>query len=221
MSRVRGSYQAENGKWKVKDLFSTLHVPLYTFTVFTGIIESTATVQQKSESNLIIDRPSIFDDIAIGSSIAVSGVCLSVAAFTSDSMTFDVVDETWQKSALGSLQQGDTVNVERALPANGRLDGHIVQGHIEGVGEYVSLQDNVLTVRLSPELIKLCVHKGSITLHGVSLTVASVTDDVITVALVPHTLENTNLGTLKTGDKINIETDILGRYLYAFTHEDR
>lgn len=168
---------------------------------------------------LVVERPSKFDPLLIGASIAVSGVCLSVTAYDDASMSFDVVAETWERSRLGSLAVGDIVNLERSVLADQRLDGHVVQGHAEGVGECVSLEDGMLTVRIEDNLNKFFVQKGSVALDGVSLTIASLTGDTITVALVPHTMDNTTLGSLKPGDPLNIETDIVGRYLYAFTHE--
>jgi riboflavin synthase len=188
--------------------------------VFTGIIEATAPVLSKTDSQLLVARPELFADITIGASIAVSGVCLSVISFDEDSMTFDVVEETWKKSKLGSLQEGDLINLERACLADSRLDGHVVQGHCEGVGECISFADNVLTVSVPEELNKFFVQKGSIALDGVSLTIADTQKNLVSVALVPHTLEHTTLGSIASGNPINIETDIVGRYLYAFTHEE-
>jgi riboflavin synthase len=189
--------------------------------VFTGIIEATAPIISKKNNQLVIARPEFFEDMPLGSSIAVSGVCLSVTAFDKKSMTFDVVQETWDKSKLGSLSEGDTINLERACLADSRLDGHVVQGHCEGVGSVKRKTENgKLTIRVPKELIKFFVQKGSIALDGVSLTIAAITETQITVALVPLTIENTTLGFCKEGDAINIETDIVGRYLYAFTHEE-
>lgn len=190
--------------------------------MFTGIIEATARVLQKTDTQIVIGRPASFDHISIGASIAVSGVCLSVTSECENSISFDVVGETWDKSKLGSLQEGDLVNLERACLADSRLDGHVVQGHCEGTGTVMNneaMTNDQLMVKIPKDLIKFCVHKGSITLDGVSLTLAEVSEDHITVALVPLTLEKTTLGTIKPGDPINIETDIIGRYLYAFIHE--
>lgn len=325
--------------------------------MFTGIIEAVATIKQKTETQLVLTCPDIYDDLYTGQSIAVSGVCLSVIAYDTTSITFDIMAETWATSKLGSLQVGDVVNVERACIASARLDGHIVQGHCEGVGSVIdagegsiaqkvvrrldqyryppkqivryakamrkkptkaeaalwnalrrkqlngfyfrrqrpvgrfildfyceelrlgieldgSIHDNFeekqydrerkehldargvrilrfrntevlenlnsvlvsitqsvqqssppprggvgcLVITLPKDLIKFCVQKGSITIDGVSLTIASVQQSTITVALIPHTLENTTLGSLQKGDYVHIETDIIGRYLYAFTH---
>lgn len=189
--------------------------------MFTGIIEATAEILQKSDTQLVIQRPAHFDPLLIGASISVSGVCLSIVAFDDTSMTFDVVSETWQRSILGSLSEGQTVNLERSVLADQRLDGHTVQGHIEGKGTVCSRTENgELSLEVPDDLIKFCVQKGSIAINGVSLTIASVSGNTITVALVPHTLEQTNLRSLTKGDLVNIETDIVGRYLYAFLHEE-
>lgn len=185
--------------------------------MFTGIIEATAHVLKISDSGLTLERPAVFDDIKIGGSIAVSGVCLSVTAFDKNSMSFDVVATTFQKTKLGSLKKGDTVNLERALRADARLEGHIVLGHCEGVGEglAVGAVGALLTVTIPEELKKYVVLHGSITLDGVALTVAALKGTAVTVAIIPHTLTNTTLGSLKAGDSVNIETDILGKYILS------
>lgn len=188
--------------------------------MFSGIIEATAEILHKGEDQLTLQRPPSFDDLIIGASIAVSGVCLSVVEFDNSSMKFDVVSETWDKSILGDLSVGDLVNLERSVLADSRLDGHVVQGHTEGVGEVLSMKNDVLSIRVPKELNKFFVQKGSIAINGVSLTLASVEGEKIAVALVPHTRDNTTLGSLKEGDKVNIETDIIGRYVYAFSHEE-
>lgn len=186
--------------------------------MFTGIIEAVAEVIDLSGDSIKIARPEQFEDITLGCSIAVSGVCLSVTEFSDDSMTFGVVKETWGRTSLQQKKTGDSVNLERAVRADQRLDGHIVQGHIEGVGTVESFtEDGALTVGISDDLIKFCVQKGSITIDGVSLTITDVADASISVALVPHTLQETTLGTLKQGSSVNIETDVFGRYVHAFT----
>lgn len=195
--------------------------------MFTGIIEATAPILIKSDTQLSVQRPEVFNDLIIGSSIAVSGVCLSIVSFDDVSMTFDVVEETWKKSKLGSLRTGDMVNLERACLADSRLDGHVVQGHCEGTGTVREIgklgnweSGTTMSIETPSELNKFFVQKGSISLDGVSLTIAEVNADHITVALVPLTLEKTTLGSLAEGDPINIETDIVGRYLYAFTYAE-
>lgn len=190
--------------------------------MFTGIVETTAKILDRSDSGLVLERPKTFDDIKIGSSIAISGTCLTVTSFDSPSMSFDVVPETWSRTKLGMLKTGNLVNLERALSANGRFEGHIVQGHIEGVATVASFEDvkegwakggKILTVKLPKELLPFVVFKGSIALDGVSLTVAELKDDLCSIALIPHTLEITTLGSLKTGEFVNVETDILAKYL--------
>ena len=180
--------------------------------MFTGIIETMAKVVQKTDSGMVIARPLSFDDVKIGSSISVSGVCLSVVQLTESQMSFDVVPETWSRTKLGSVRQGDAVNLERSLKASDRFEGHIVQGHVEGTGSVTDIHSGEMKISLPMPLMKHVVEKGSIALDGVSLTVAKIDGDVVTVALIPHTLKVTTLGTLHTGDLVNIETDILGRY---------
>lgn len=183
--------------------------------MFTGIIEATAKVKKIIKTGIVLERPTMFTDIKIGSSIAVSGVCLSVVAFDKTSMTFDVVPTTFSKTKLGSLKAGDSLNVERAMKADGRFEGHIVTGHCERVGEVVDFSRGILTILIPSSLKPFIVPHGSITIDGVSLTVASFTKNHVTVALIPHTLKHSTLGSLKKGDSVNIETDILGRYVLS------
>lgn len=188
--------------------------------MFTGIIEATAKVLETGRNSLMLERPNSFDDIKIGSSIAVSGVCLSIVSFDQSSMSFDVVQTTLEKTKLGSLVKGDSVNLERAMKADGRFEGHIVQGHCEGVGE-VELGERggaegggtILEVHIPADLTRYILLHGSITIDGVALTVAKISGSQIFVALIPHTLQNTTLGSLRAGDTVNLETDILGRYI--------
>ncbi len=183
--------------------------------MFTGIIESTAKVIKTMKTGLALERPKIFSDIKIGSSIAVSGVCLSVVAFDKQSMTFDVVPTTLRKTKLGLLKKGDLVNLERAMKADARFEGHIVTGHVEGVGGVHAHRQGLLTIAVPSSLSRFIVPHGSITLDGVSLTVASLTKNQLIVALIPHTLEHSTLGFLRKGDHINIETDILAKYVLS------
>lgn len=179
--------------------------------MFTGIIEATAPICKKTDTLLTVERPEIFDDIAIGSSISVSGVCLSVIKYNNTEMEFNVVQETWNVTTLDSLNVGDSVNLERAMHADQRLDGHIVQGHVEGVAEVIQNKNAELVIRLPKELIKFCVRKGSIAINGVSLTIADIKEGDLRVALIPHTVENTTFSGLKVGDSVNIERDITSR----------
>ncbi len=187
--------------------------------MFTGIVEVSAPVLEKTATGLTVQRPANFDDIAIGGSIVVNGACLTVIAFDEQSMTFDVVPETWDKTNLGDLNAGDHVNLERSMGAQSRFEGHIVQGHIEGTGTVKRFEKPTdspwatLMIELPSDLARYVVYKGSIAINGVSLTVAAVDGTMCTIALIPHTLDITNLGTLNIGDRVNIETDVLARYI--------
>ena len=185
--------------------------------MFTGIVECAAEVLAKTDTGLTLERPAIFDDLQIGASISVSGVCLSVVQFDDASMRFDVIPETWARTNLGDLAAGKRVNMERSLLATGRFEGHVVQGHIEGTAEVLSLKEDgkwvTLTLRAPKELLPYIVHKGAIALDGISLTVAGVQGDLVSIALIPHTLKVTTLGDRKPGERINVETDVFARYL--------
>lgn len=189
--------------------------------MFTGLIETTAKVLECSEQGIVIERPVIFDDSRIGSSIAVSGACLTVTELEPSSMRFDVHEETWKRTKLRELKKGDLVNLERALKAGDRLEGHMVQGHVDGVGKVSSLRasppvrtsrEAVMTISYPPPLRGLIVEKGSIAVDGVSLTVTHVDDETFSVALIPETLKKTTLGNLQEGGWVNLEADVLGKY---------
>lgn len=181
--------------------------------MFTGIIELTASVRANTDSKLTVERPSPFDDIRIGSSICVSGVCLTVSELSEGTFAFDVVPETLEKTKIGEFKPGNRVNLERALRVGDRFDGHIVQGHTEETSHVTRHTSNMLTVRISDKVLPYIVEKGSIAIDGVSLTVAKLEGNEVTVALIPYTMENTTLGVLKEGDKVNVETDVLARYI--------
>ncbi len=185
--------------------------------MFTGIVETTAAVQERTEARLLLVRPAMFDDIKVGSSIAVNGVCLTVVTLNKEDMSFDVVGETWRKTNLGELLVGNTVNLERAMVATSRFEGHVVQGHVEGVATVKEWKADgewkQLVLEVPDVLLPYITTKGSIALDGVSLTVASLTGNIVTIALIPHTLEMTTLGGRKVGEKINVETDILAKYV--------
>ena len=190
--------------------------------MFTGIVETTAAVMERTESRLTLARPSSFTDVKLGSSIAVNGVCLTVVDLQSDSFAFDVVGETWRRTNLGDLLVGNAVNLERAMPANGRFEGHVVQGHVEGVATVKEWKDDgawkQLVLELPDALLPYIVEKGSIALDGVSLTVAGLRGNEVTIALIPHTLKITSLGLRRPGDAINVETDILAHYILQHSH---
>lgn len=187
--------------------------------MFTGIVETTVRVLKKTDAGLILERPPLFDDIVTGCSIAVAGVCLTVTAFDEATMRFDVVGETWARTNLGTKKEGDVLNVERSVRANGRLEGHIVQGHIEGTAEVLARAADgpwtMVTVGIPEHLLPYVVEKGGIALDGVSLTVAAVDGNRCTVALIPHTLAVTSLGSLAPGDPLNVETDVIARYCHS------
>jgi len=179
--------------------------------MFTGIVECTASVKSNTTGVLILERPPEFTDLRIGSSICTAGVCLTVSGLSEDSITFDMVSETLRSSTLGSLREGDAVNLERALRLGDRIGGHLVQGHTEGVGEVVRIQGSEYSIQLPANLLSSVIPKGSIAVDGVSLTVGSVGSDTVTIALIPETLRKTTLRSLRVGDEVNIETDILLR----------
>lgn len=184
--------------------------------MFTGIVETTAPVLERTDARLTLARPAMFDDVKIGSSIAVNGVCLTVVVLNKEDMAFDVVGETWRRTNLGELLVGNTVNLERAMPANGRFEGHVVQGHVEGVATVKEWKEDgqwkVLVLEVPQELLPYITEKGSIALDGVSLTVAGFKGNEVSIALIPHTLEVTTLGHRQKGDLVNVETDILAHY---------
>jgi riboflavin synthase len=185
--------------------------------LFTGIIEEVGHVNRIGGGSLVIDCHKVLEDVQLGDSIAVNGVCLTVTHFDKSSFTADVMPETVRRTSLAELKKGSPVNLERALTLASRLGGHIVSGHIDGTGEIVKFADEgnaiLMTISAGPELLRYIVEKGSVALDGISLTVAAVTKADFTVSLIPHTREVTNLGSKKAGSTINIETDVLGKYV--------
>ena len=189
--------------------------------MFTGIVREGGVVLAGEGGadgvRLLSSAPAAAAAAAIGDSVALDGVCLTVTEVDGVSLSFDAVPETLSRTALSRLAAGDPVNVEPALRAGEPFGGHIVQGHVDGVGRVRAAAaegDGArLTVAAPPEIMRYCVEKGSITLAGVSLTVAAIRDDAIEVALVPHTLRATTLGTLRPGDEVNLEADVLAKYV--------
>jgi riboflavin synthase len=185
--------------------------------VFTGIIEQTVPVRGVSNANGIrrLKLAVPWNDLRLGESIAVNGCCLTVARQTGGEIEFDVVAQTLSLTNLGRLKSGDEVHLERSLQANGRIDGHFVQGHIDGVAELLARSDHKeetrLTLRTPPALAKYIVPQGSVALDGVSLTIAGVKDDQFEVALIPTTLARTALGRRPIGWLMNLEADILAK----------
>ena len=189
--------------------------------MFTGIVEEIGTIKaiQKGASSAIlrIQAAKIMADMHIGDSIAVNGICLTVTEFSASEFAADVMHETLNRTNLGQLRQGSSVNLERAMAANGRFGGHIVSGHVDGVGTVSNIQrdDNAIwyTISTGPEILKYIVEKGSITIDGTSLTVARVSDKDFAISAIPHTVAITILGQKKVGDKVNLENDIIGKYV--------
>lgn len=188
--------------------------------MFTGIVEELGSVASRDGAKLRISATVVLDDVRLGDSIAVNGCCLTVVAWEdppeqADGAGWweaDVSDETYRRTALGDLEPGDPVNLERPVRLADRLGGHLVQGHVDAVGTVTAPAPD-LAVRMSPELTRYVVEKGSITVDGVSLTVVDALDDGFTVALIPHTAEVTTLGRRRPGDPVNIEVDVTAKYV--------
>ena len=189
--------------------------------MFTGIIEEIGTVssvQKNGTSSFIrIKAKKILTDVHLGDSIAVNGVCLTVTDFDSSIFQADVMNETLSRSSLGSLSNGSPVNLERAMSANGRFGGHIVSGHIDGTGTIVNIQNDGIavwyTISADNSILRYIVEKGSIAIDGISLTVAKVTNSDFSVSVIPHTAAQTNLSDKKIGSVVNLENDIIGKYV--------
>jgi riboflavin synthase len=177
--------------------------------MFTGIVREVGTVRAFDGSRLVVETGT---EAGIGDSVAISGVCLTVTGRENGSLAFDVVGETLDRTTLGRLAVGSRVNVEPSLRAGDPLGGHIVQGHVDGHGSLRGRGD-LTWFDAPPEITRYCVEKGSIAVDGTSLTVAAVDDDGFAVALIPHTLEATTLGLLEPGDPVNLEVDVLAKYV--------
>ena len=192
--------------------------------MFTGIIEELGTIskiQQKSEAIVMtIDAKNILTDVYLGDSIAVNGVCLTVTSFTPKSFTVDLMPETVRATSLRMLKQGSKVNLERAMAAGGRFGGHFVSGHVDGIGTIMKKEplDNAVyyEIEVPKELSPYLLLKGSVAVDGTSLTVFKVTDKSFTVSIIPHTLSETIIGAKGPGDIVNIECDMIGKYIEQF-----
>lgn len=191
--------------------------------MFTGIIEEIGYVEKISHASrsaqVSVRCRKVLKGTHIGDSIAVNGVCLTVTSLGSGSFTADVMDETYSRTSLKLLAPGSGVNLERAMQANGRFGGHIVAGHVDGIGKIVRITKQEMAVVYeievdsSEDLLRYIIQKGSITVDGISLTVASLTDLGFTISIIPHTISNTTLNDRKVGDTVNLETDIVGKYV--------
>lgn len=189
--------------------------------MFTGIVEEVGRIQQiqkgRHSAVLTIQADKILKDIKLGDSIAVNGVCLTVTDFHHGCFTADVMHETLNRSALVLLKSGSHVNLERAMPVNGRFGGHIVAGHVDGVGEITGIRQDDravwYTVKTSPSILRYIIEKGSIAIDGISLTVAEVSENYFSISAIPHTVAQTNLKERKKGDTVNLENDMIGKYV--------
>ena len=189
--------------------------------MFTGIIEEIGTVlsvKKGGQSSVVrIGASKVLKDIHTGDSIAVNGVCLTAVTFDGQGFLADVMNETFEKSSLKSLKPGDPVNLERAMKAGGRFGGHMVAGHVDGTGTVTSVEQDAnavwFTVAAPSEIMRYCVSKGSIARDGIRLTIAKPGDQWFQVSVIPHTLKETVLGAKKTGDLVNLENDMIGKYV--------
>lgn len=189
--------------------------------MFTGLIEEMgelAEIKRGTKSaSLRIRAKTVLEDVKVGDSISVNGICLTVTTFDQTSFTVDVMPETLERSSLGDARSNAKVNLERAMPMNGRFGGHIVSGHIDGTGRILSKtrDDNAVRIRITADksILKYIIHKGSVTLDGISLTVSSLESDWFEVSIIPLTATDTTLLNKTVGDRINIECDLLGKYV--------
>ena len=194
--------------------------------MFTGIIEGLGNIVRfdkkttnRSAAKMKIKLGKIAKGLKIGDSVAINGVCLTAVNISKDVAEFEMVGETIKKTNLGSLKSGNKVNIERSLKVGERLEGHFVLGHVDGVGiiSKMEKQPNQIKIwtKITKELLKYIIKKGSVTVDGISLTVVDVLKDQFSVSIIPHTMKITNLSYKKVGDKVNIETDILGKYILS------
>ena len=196
--------------------------------MFTGIIEEIGKIKSierhANSIKLTVSASKIMSDMHIGDSIATNGICLTVTSFDSSSYTVDVMPETMMMTNFKNLKVNDAVNLERALPANGRLGGHIVSGHIDGLGTIIKKYNDDKAIRMSfatiPSILELIVKKGSIAIDGISLTVTDVDSTSFSVSIIEHTQGETTLTSKKIGDTVNLENDVIGKYVKRLFHSD-
>jgi len=191
--------------------------------MFTGIIEEVGKVttirEELGTRRLTVSASDLTKELKKGDSIAVSGVCLTAIHITPGSVAFDLAEETWNRTSFSRMHAGALVNLELPMRANGRFGGHIVQGHVDGTGEFLALdripgaEDYWLHIRIPSDLARYVIFKGALCIEGISLTVAQIDGHEVTVAIIPHTREMTNLRSLKPGDPINLEVDMIAKYV--------
>ena len=193
--------------------------------MFTGIVEELGSVAVVNGRRVTIACRTVREGSPVGASVAVNGICLTVVERPSDGLAFDLSEETLARTALSGMRPGDRVNLERAVTLASRLSGHLVQGHVDGVGTVERLDGAeggvMLAVRVPDDLRRYLVDKGSVAVDGVSLTVAALDGDTFSVALVPHTLAVTTLGSVRPGDRVNLEIDVIAKYVEGLLRADR
>lgn len=195
--------------------------------MFTGLVEEVGTINNIHKANqgavILINCSKILDDIKLGDSVAVNGACQTVTRILSDGFEVEASQETLDITTFKDYKKGEKVNLERAMPANGRFGGHIVSGHIDGVGTFKNKINQGLAdlyyFEAPDEVAKYIVYKGSITINGISLTIASLEDNTFSISVIPHTVQNTNLIYLKPGDKVNLESDVIAKYIEKLIHK--
>lgn len=191
--------------------------------MFTGLVEEVGRVralrtsEEAGDAHISLSADLVLGGTRVGDSILVNGACLTVGEISDGALVFYAMPETLRRTALGGLEGGDPVNLERAMEAGGRLGGHIVQGHVDGVGEVLDIKPEdaaeIWTFAAPASVLRYAVEKGSVCVDGISLTVVSVGDDRFTVSILPHTREHTNLGELRVGSHVNLEADVVGKYV--------
>ena len=189
--------------------------------MFSGIIKDLgriSTINYNDGGSFISITSNLCNDAEIGDSISVNGVCLTISKIEENSIFFNVINETLEKTNLSELDVDCYVNLESSLKYNEKISGHLVQGHVESIGQIVYIdiigtEEVRFSIKLEKDLLKYCIYKGSISIDGISLTIASISDDIIQVAIIPHTLKHTNLSFKKINDRVNIETDMISKYV--------
>jgi riboflavin synthase len=198
--------------------------------MFTGIIEEVGRVTSITNENenrrFTVAASHLVEELKKGDSIAVSGVCLTAVEITSNSFSADLAEETWNRTSFSRIKSGALVNLELPMRADGRFGGHIVQGHVDGTGKFIALEeipgaDNYwLRIEIPPELTRYVIFKGSLSIEGISLTVAKIEGTEVTAAIIPHTTEMTNLKSLKPSDPVNLEVDVIAKYVEKMIRGD-
>ncbi len=199
--------------------------------MFTGLVEEVGRVthirEAEGKRRITVSAENVTQELQTGNSVAVSGVCLTALDITPNSFSADLAAETWTRTSFSRITKGALVNLELPLKADGRMGGHMVQGHVDGTGKFLGLepvpgaQDFWMNIEIPAELEKYVVFKGSIAVEGISLTVAKLEGLKLTIAIIPHTIKMTNLGSLRPGDPVNLETDIVAKYLEKWMHRDQ